>query len=175
MTIDDHAGPAGPQGETGETGQTGQAGETGKTGQAGQVGQVGETGARGTAGLRGPRGDDGEDTAQETDTLRVVTLVVLAILAIVVGALVWFLLTYVQEQRLLSECHRVAFNETNSSLRTIVGAAARDRADLLAVLNTITDQASTREARAAAMESYKATLAATNQSRASNPLPERTC
>jgi hypothetical protein len=147
----------------------------GERGEPGATGAAGARGAAGTTGLRGPRGDDGSDVTHEWDTLRVATLALLGLLTLAVGALLWFVLTYVAEQRALSECHRRAFAETNTSLVAITGAAGRDRADLLEVLNALTDPLASEQTRAAALESYKRTLTATNAARADNPLPTRTC
>lgn len=155
-------------------------GPTGPAGEQGHIGETGETGARGMTGAdgrRGPRGNDGEDQpAAEWDTVRIATLLMLAIVAITVAALIWFLMTYVAEQRARSECYRDSFKELNASLVITVGAAGRDRRGLLDLLTSLTDPERPREQRAADLETYKRTLASSEAERSTNPiLPARTC
>ncbi len=154
--------------------------DEGPVGPAGEQGHIGETGARGMTGAdgqRGPRGDDGEDqAAPEWDTIRIATLILLAIVAVTVGALIWFLMTYVAEQRSRSECYRDSFKELNASLVITVGAAGRDRRGLLELLTSLTDPERPREQRAADLEEYKRILASSEAERSTNPiLPARTC
>lgn len=127
----------------------------------------------------GPRDRTVEDpdlrSPPSWDFIRILTLAMLAIVAVVVAFLGYYLVTYVKEQRQLSECYRSAFNETNSALATTISAAGRDRRGLLALLTSLTDPAQTREQRSAELEAYKQLLAMGEVERASNPLPNRTC
>lgn len=109
------------------------------------------------------------------DFIRKLTLATLALMVVVVAALSLYLMTYVREQRELSECYRQAFNETNSAIATSVAAAGRDRRGLLDMLTAISDPARTREQRAGDLETYRLLLARGEAERASNPLPNRIC
>lgn len=110
------------------------------------------------------------------DFIRKLTLSVLALMVIVVGFLGFYLVTYVQEQRLLSECYRKAFEEQSSALAITVGAAGRDRRGLRELIESITNPDLSREQQAADLEEYKRLLAFGEAERATNPvLPARTC
>jgi hypothetical protein len=160
---------------------TGDHGGYGVPGTPGAKGDPGDTGARGVAGstgLRGPRGIDADDSPGQftLDLVGKLTLAVLALMAAVVGCLAVYLTTYVQEQRVLSECTAQSLNELNDSLVITVGAAGRDRRGLLALLTSLTDPERTREQRVADLEEYKQVLAASEAERAINPIrPARAC
>lgn len=109
------------------------------------------------------------------DAIRVVTFGLLTIVAIVVGLLCFYLLTYVKDQRELSECYRSAFVELQSAIGTTVGAAGNDRIALRKLVTSLTDPEKSREQRQAALDSYVHTLDASEQARENNPLPNRTC
>lgn len=109
------------------------------------------------------------------DAIRIVTVGMLTIVAIVVGLLCFYLLTYVKDQRELSECYRSAFGELQSAIGTTVNAAGNDRRALRTLVTSLTDPERSREQRQAALDSYVHTLDASEQARANNPLPNRTC
>lgn len=127
--------------------------------------------------MSAPRGseDDQPRSPLTWDAIRIVTVSLLSIVAVVVAFLSVYMVTYVQEQRELSECYRSAFNETNSALATTIGAAGRDRRGLLALLTSLTDPEKTREQRTSELEAYKRLLATGEAERATNPIPNRTC
>jgi hypothetical protein len=109
------------------------------------------------------------------DAIRIVTVGLLTIVALVVSFLCIYLVTYVQEQRELSECYAAAFNELQSAIGTTTGAAVDDRRALRTLVTSLTDPEKSREQRQAALDSYVHTLDASEQARANNPLPNRTC
>ncbi|MBW0088216.1 collagen-like protein [Pseudonocardia sp. KRD-184] len=156
---------------------------TGPTGEQGPKGDTGARGEAGSTGMRGPRGIDtlGSEPADVSgplamDFIRKLTLSVLGLLVIVVAFLIFYLVTYVQEQRLLSECYRQAFEETNRALVVTVAAAARDRGGLKTLLESLTDPERTGAQRSADLEKYLQLLADGEADRAATPvLPARTC
>lgn len=114
-------------------------------------------------------------TRAERDPLRVAAAALLALMVIVVGGLTWYLLTYVQAQRLTSECYNAAFDELQTSLRVSREASRSDRFELRDLINSISDPAKTAADRRAALADYVAAVDQSEQARALAPLPARTC
>jgi len=111
----------------------------------------------------------------QMDGIRVATLAVLSLVTITVMALAVFMVTYVQDQRLVNECYQRQFDDTLTSIVAGRQAAAQDRAAQLAMLNTILDPGSSPETRRTAVEGWREALAAAEGTRSSAPMPTQRC
>ena len=107
--------------------------------------------------------------------MRVVTVALLALMVVAVIGLTWYLLAYVQGQRLDNECYQASFVELQASLRVSREAARSDRIELRNLINSISDPSRTPAQRRDALASYVAAVDASEQARAKAPLPSRTC
>ena len=116
-----------------------------------------------------------QDDAPGPDPLRVVTLVLVTAMVLAVVGLVFYLTTYVREQRLTAECYQSAFTELNESLAVSREAARQDRGELRTLITSFTNPESSREQVRAALDRYIDALNAADRDRASAPLPNRTC
>ncbi len=102
----------------------------------------------------------------------------MALLALMVAAVIgltWYLVAYVQDQRLTSECYNAAFNELQTSLRVSREAARSDRIEFRDLLDSINDTSKTQAERRAALADYVAAVDASELARSKAPLPTRTC
>lgn len=115
------------------------------------------------------------DDVQAPDPLRVVTLVLVAAMVLAVAGLIFYLVTFVREQRQTAECYQKALTELNTSLAVSREAARQDRAELRTLVTSITDPAKTSQERRDALDRYAAALDAADRDRAAAPLPTRTC
>jgi hypothetical protein len=111
----------------------------------------------------------------QMDGIRIATLAVLSLVTITVVALAVFLVTYVQDQRLVNECYQRQADELLSSIVAGRQAADQDRAAQLAMLNTILDPGSSPEARRTAIEGWRQALAQADQTGSSARIPEQRC
>lgn len=114
-------------------------------------------------------------TAAERDPLRVVTMALLGLMVAAVIGLTWYLVAYVQDQRLTSECYQAAFEELQASLRVSREAARSDRIELRDLIVSISDPSLVPAQRRQALADYVAAIDETEQARAKAPLPSRTC
>jgi hypothetical protein len=119
--------------------------------------------------------DPTAQTPTERDPLRVVTMALLALMVAAVIGLTWYLVAYVQAQRLTSECYNAAFNELQTSLRVSRDAARGDRIELRDLISSISDPSLTQQQRRQALADYVAAVDDSEQARAKAPLPTRTC
>lgn len=111
----------------------------------------------------------------ERDPLRVVTMVLLGLMVAAVIGLTWYLVSYVQGQRLTSECYQASFDELRGSLQVSREAARSDRIELRDLISSISDPSKTPMERRAALEDYVTAIDQSEQARALAPLPARTC
>lgn len=114
-------------------------------------------------------------TSAERDPLRVVTMVLLALMVVAFAGLTWYLVVYVQGQRLTNECYQGAFDELRSSLQVSRETARSDRIELRDLISSVSDPTKTTADRRAALSDYVAAIDQSDQARALAPLPARTC
>lgn len=119
-----------------------------------------------------------DSTAQistDRDPLRLVTMALLALMVAAVIGLTWYLVSYVQSQRLTSECYNASFVGLQNSLQVSRDAARSDRIELRDLISSISDTSKTTAERRKALEDYVAAIDQSEQARALAPLPARTC
>lgn len=114
-------------------------------------------------------------TSAERDPLRVVTMVLLALMVVAYAGLTWYLVVYVQGQRLTNECYQGAFDELRGSLQVSREAARSDRIELRDLISSVSDPTKTTADRRAALADYVAAIDQSDQARALAPLPARNC
>lgn len=108
----------------------------------------------------------------QMDAIRIATLTVLSLVTITVVALGVFLVTYVQDQRLVNECYQRQLVALTDWAQTAVQAG---RADRQAQRELLLASAPTAEARQAALDRYLAQLDEADRTRSSAPVPEQRC
>lgn len=118
---------------------------------------------------------NGPQDPQGPDPLRVVTLVLVAAMVLAVAGLIFYLTTFVRDQRETAECYHAAFHELNQSLAVSREAGRQDRAELRTLIASFTNPASTPEQVRVSLDTYIAALNAADRDRAAAPLPNRTC
>lgn len=111
----------------------------------------------------------------QMDGIRIATLAVLSVDTLVVVLLAVFLVTNVQTQREVNECYQDQSDQLVSALLAGRQAAAQDRATQLAMLNALLDPESGPEARRAAVEGWRQSLAQGDQTRSTAPVPVQRC
>lgn len=119
--------------------------------------------------------DPNAQTPVERDPLRLVTMALLALMVAAVVGLTWYLVSYVQSQRLTNECYQGSFGSLQSSLQVSREAARSDRIELRDLISSISDPAKTPAERRKALEDYVTAIDQSEQARALAPLPARTC
>lgn len=119
--------------------------------------------------------DPNTQTRAERDPLRIVTMVLLGLMVAAVIGLTWYLISYVQDQRVTNSCYQDAFDELQTSLRVSRDAARSDRLELRDLINSISDTALAPDQRRQALEDYVTAVDDSEQARAKAPLPARTC
>jgi len=108
----------------------------------------------------------------QMDGIRIATLAVLSLVTITVVALGVFLVTYVQDQRLINECYQrqiVALTDWADN------AVQAGKADRQAQRELLLARANTPEDRQAVLDRYLAQLDEADRTRRSAPVPEQRC
>lgn len=116
--------------------------------------------------------DPGRAPMLQMDAIRIATLAVLSLVTITVVALSVFLVTYVQNQRLINECYQRHLVALTDWAATAVQAG---RADRQAQRELLLATVPTAEPRQAALDRYLAQLDEADRTRSSAPVPEQRC
>lgn len=119
--------------------------------------------------------DPNAQTSTDRDPLRLVTMALLALMVAAVIGLTWYLVSYVQAQRVTSECYSDSFDELRGSLQVSRDAARSDRIEFRDLIESISDTSKTVAERRKALEDYVAAIDQSEQARALAPLPARAC
>jgi hypothetical protein len=109
------------------------------------------------------------------DSIRIATLIVLACLVVSSIFQGVYLVTSVQQQRVVNECYQDQADQMLSAITVGRQATAQDRAAQLAMLNTLLDPGSSPDARRVAIEGWRLALGEADRTRSLAPVPTQRC